>query len=106
MTDKIFLQTTCATIEEAERIARHLVDRRLAACASISAPVRSIYRWRGAVEDAQEYVLTVKTRRDLFERVAAAIRTVHSYETPELIALPVVAGSAEYLEWMDRELAP
>jgi periplasmic divalent cation tolerance protein len=106
MTDKIFLQTTCATIEEAERIARHLVDRRLAACASISAPVRSIYRWRGAVEDAQEYVLTVKTRRDLFERVGAAIRTVHSYETPELIALPVVAGSAEYLEWMDRELAP
>ena len=106
MTDKIFLQTTCATLEEAERIARHLVDRRLAACASISAPVRSIYRWRGAVEDAQEYVLTVKTRRDLFERVAAAIRTVHSYETPELIALPVVAGSAEYLEWMDRELAP
>jgi periplasmic divalent cation tolerance protein len=106
MTDKIFLQTTCATPEEAERIARHLVDQRLAACCGISTPVKSIYRWRGAVEDAQEYVLTVKTRRDLFDRVSAAIRTLHSYEVPELIAMPVVAGSAEYLEWMDRELAP
>jgi periplasmic divalent cation tolerance protein len=82
------------------------VELRLAACASISPPVRSIYRWRGAVEDAQECVLTVKTRRDLFEQVTAAIRALHSYETPELIALPVVAGSADYLDWLDRELAP
>lgn len=106
MTDKIFVQTTCSSAEEAEKVARHILDRRLAACATISAPVRSIYHWRGAVEDALEYVVTFKTRRDLFDRLSADLRAVHSYETPEIVALPVVAASPEYLEWMDRELAP
>jgi periplasmic divalent cation tolerance protein len=104
MTDKILVFTTCSSPEEAERITRKLVEARLAACVSASAPVRSIYRWQGAIEEAQEVALTIKTRRSLFAQVQAAIKSVHSYTTAEIIAVGVVEGSADYMDWMDREL--
>lgn len=105
MTDKIVVLTTCGSAEEAAALARRLVELRLAACVSVLAGVRSVYRWKGAIEDSGEWLLLIKSRRDLFERLRAEIRSQHSYEVPEVLALPVGAGSAEYLAWMDSELA-
>jgi periplasmic divalent cation tolerance protein len=106
MTDKIVVLTTCDSEEQAERIARSLLEKRLAACVNILPKARSIYRWKGAVEEAQELVLLIKSRRDIFEPLRAELSKIHSYEVPEVIALPIVDGSAEYLAWIDRELAP
>lgn len=106
MTDKIVVFTTCASVEDARRIAAHLVDVRLAACVAINPRLTSIYRWQGAVDEAQECGLTIKTRRDLFPLLAAEIRKLHTYEVPELIAVPIVDGLVPYLEWMDSALLP
>ncbi len=86
--------------DEAERIARTLVDERLVACANIIGPVRSIYRWRGKVEDAREYLIMIKTRSSLARQVGRLVRKVHSYEVPEVIALTIAAGSKPYLDWI------
>ncbi len=104
MTDKIVILTTCDTPEEAERIARALVEAHLAACVNVVAGARSFYRWKGAVEEAAEWLLLIKSSRELFESVRTEIAKQHSYELPELIALQVVEGSDEYLEWMTKEL--
>jgi periplasmic divalent cation tolerance protein len=104
MTDKIVVLNTCASAEEAERLARSLVDRRLAACVTVITPVRSFYRWNGAVTDAVEWLLVIKTSRPLFAGLRAALESAHSYEVPEILALPVIEGSANYLSWIDGEL--
>ena len=100
MTDKIIVFSTCGSAEEAQRIARGLVDARAAACVSIVSGMRSIYRWKGAVEDASEWLLVIKTARSCFDRVKTELRRLHSYEVPELVALPVVDGLEEYLSWI------
>ena len=105
MTDKIVVLATCESDEEARRIARDLVTRRLAACVNLIPKVRSIYHWKGAVEEGEETLLMIKSARPLFDQLRAAIAHLHSYEVPEMIALPIVDGSAAYLDWMDRELA-
>jgi periplasmic divalent cation tolerance protein len=105
MTDKIVVLTTCDSEDEAERIARVLVEKRVAACVNILPNARSIYRWKGAIERAQEFVMLIKTRRDAFESLRAELSKIHSYEIPEIIALPVVDGSEAYLGWIDRELS-
>ncbi len=105
MSDKIVVLSTCGSAEEAASIARALVERRLAACVNIVPGVRSVYRWKGAVEEAGEWLLIVKSSQALFERLEEELRKMHSYETPEIVALPVVAGSASYLEWLSAELA-
>jgi len=104
MTDKIVVLNTCASAEEAERLARSLVDQRLAACVTVITPVRSFYRWQGAVADAAEWLLVIKTSRPLFARLRAALESTHSYEVPEILALPVIEGSTNYLSWIDSEL--
>ena len=96
--------TTTETKEQAMAIARHLVEKKLAACVQIYGPMESIYRWKGEIEMAREFLCLVKTREDLFPQVEAAIKKLHSYETPEIIAVPIVRGSAEYLTWLDDEL--
>jgi periplasmic divalent cation tolerance protein len=103
MTDKIVVFSTCSSEEEAANIARALVEARLAACVNIIPQIRSIYHWQGAIEDDTEWLLVIKTRRDLFEQLAAKLRTVHSYEVPEAIALSIVDGLPDYLAWIDRE---
>jgi periplasmic divalent cation tolerance protein len=105
MTDKIVVLTTCESEDEAGRIARSLVEKRVAACVNILPNARSVYRWKGSVENAQEFVLLIKTRRDIFDALRAELSKIHSYEVPEVIALPVVDGSESYLSWIDRELA-
>jgi len=109
MTDKIVVLSTCGNEIEAQRIARHLIEKRVAACVNITSNVRSIYRWKDAegkevIEDASEFLLIIKSRRDLFPQVRAEIALVHSYQVPEIIALPVVDGNDAYLAWLDREL--
>jgi periplasmic divalent cation tolerance protein len=104
MTDKIIVLTTCSSAEEAEKIARALVSKKLAACVNMLPAVRSIYRWQGAIEDAQETQLVIKTSRGLFDEVRAEIEKLHSYEVPEAIAIPIVDGSEAYLNWLNREL--
>lgn len=104
MTDKIVVFSTCESAEEAAKVARQLVEARLAACVNVVPSVRSIYRWRGQIEDAGECLLVIKSRRDLFPRLREAIAGMHSYEVPEVLALPVVDGSDSYLAWLDREL--
>src|ERR1700722_8104431 len=105
MTDKIVVLTTCASDEEAARIARAVVEKRLAACVSVMPAVRSFYRWKGVIEDDQESLMVIKSSRALFDQLRVEIEKLHSYELPEVIAVPIVDGSEGYLEWLDRELA-
>lgn len=105
MTDKRIVLTTAGSEEEARKIARHLVEKRAAACVSIIAKVESIYCWQGKIEEAQEWLLMVKTTAAAFDRVRAAIAEVHSYELAECICLAVEDGSAKYLEWIGESVA-
>lgn len=103
----VFIQvmTTTETKEEAEAIARHLVEEKLAACVQITDAVESTYFWKGNLECSREYQCLIKTREDLFTRVETAIKKLHSYETPEIIAVPIVKGSDDYFKWMNQSLA-
>ncbi len=103
MPTHIQVVTTTALRDEAERIARELVEARLAACAQIVGPILSTYRWQGKIETGEEWQCWAKTRGELFARVEDAIRRIHRYEVPEILAVPVVAGSASYLAWLDTE---
>jgi periplasmic divalent cation tolerance protein len=104
MTDQIVVLNTCSSEEEAERLARLLVERRLAACVSVVPGARSFYRWQGAIESANEWLLVIKSSRALFSSLATAIEQEHSYDVPEVLALPVVEGSANYLNWLSGSL--
>jgi len=103
MTDKIVVMTTCDSEMLAEQLARHLLEHRFAACVNILPKARSIYRWQEKIEDASEWVLLIKSRRDLFAALRAEIQRLHTYEIPEVIALPVVDGSEAYLGWLDGQ---
>jgi periplasmic divalent cation tolerance protein len=103
LTDKIVVLVTCGSAKEARRIARTLVEKRLAACGNIlEAPVRSIYRWKGKVETAKEYLLLIKTSCKRFAALQDEVKRMHSYDVPEIIALPIAAGSRDYLKWISE----
>ncbi len=104
MTDKKLVLTTAGSQQEAQQIARTLIDGRLAACVNIIPQIQSIYRWQGKVEDAQEWLLLIKTTDQAFERVRDAIGELHSYELPECISLSVEDGSAAYLNWISESV--
>jgi len=99
-TEAILIQCTASSREEARAIGRTLLEAKLAACVSIVGKAESHYWWRGALEQASETVLLVKTTRERFDEVRRTILEHHSYEVPEIIALPVVAGHEPYLEWL------
>jgi periplasmic divalent cation tolerance protein len=103
---KSYIQVTTATEtkEQADNIAQYLVETKLAACVQIIGPINSIYRWKGKVENTQEWLCLIKTKDDLYNKVEAAIKSQHPYETPEIIAMPIVKGSKEYLNWIDDAL--
>ncbi|MDJ0768013.1 MAG: divalent-cation tolerance protein CutA [Ilumatobacter sp.] len=102
MAEHIEVQVTCDDGAEADRIADHLVEQRLAACVQ-QVPIRSTYRWQGAVERDDEVLLLVKTRRALVDQVEAVVADLHSYDLPAVTAVDIVGGSAEYLAWIDAE---
>ena len=104
MTDKILVLTTTGSKDEARKIGRALVERRLAACVNVVAPVHSIYRWEGKIEEAEEWLLLAKTTRAAFERVREAILDLHSYEVPECISVSIDDGSAGYLGWISQSV--
>ena len=106
MTDSIVILSTCESAEEGERIARALLADRLAACVNVLPGVRSFYRWKGRVEDSAECLLVIKSSRPLFGALRAAIEKAHSYEVPEVIALPIVDGAPNYLNWIHESLQP
>lgn len=103
--EKFVVLVTCGSSKEADRLAEALVEKRLAACVNIlQTPVKSIYRWKGRVETAKEFLLLIKTSRANFLALSRQIEKLHSYDTPEIIALPITAGSPEYLRWLDQSL--
>jgi periplasmic divalent cation tolerance protein len=104
MTDLVQVLTTTGSEEEAGRIAEVLVERRLAACVQVVGPIVSRYRWQGTIEAEREWQCLAKTTRGAYEAVEAAIREVHSYDEPEIIATPIVAGSAGYLGWVEENV--
>ncbi|PZT74969.1 MULTISPECIES: divalent-cation tolerance protein CutA [unclassified Streptomyces] len=98
--------TTTDSEEKARELARRLVEARLAACVQISAPVTSVYRWQNAIEATEEWQLFCKTTAERYEELEARLIEAHDYDTPEIIALPVLRGSAGYLGWVAAETAP
>jgi len=109
MTEKIVILSTCSSEAEAQKLARMLVERELSACVNVIGGgvlggVRSFYRWQGKIESSVEWLLLIKTNRERFAAVRAAIEEAHSYEVPEIIALPIVEGAPAYLSWMDENL--
>jgi periplasmic divalent cation tolerance protein len=100
MSDCIVCLVTVGSQSEGERIAEALVAEQLAGCVNILGPVRSVYRWEGAVQRDEEFLLIIKTRAELFTRLAVRVQALHSYRTPEVIALSITAGSTAYLDWL------
>jgi periplasmic divalent cation tolerance protein len=103
LTDKFVVLVTCSTAAEAQRIARAVVNARLAACVNIlPGVVQSIYRWKGKVESARERLLLIKTSRNRLAKLQSAVERLHSYDVPEFIAIPIAAGSPAYLSWIEE----
>ena len=99
--EAVVVLITMATREEAEKIACRLVEDRLAACVNIVPRVRSLFSWEGKLSQSDEVLLVVKSRRARFRELVNAVKTLHSYSVPEIIALPILEGSAGYLQWID-----
>jgi periplasmic divalent cation tolerance protein len=102
MTDFIVVLVSVGSAEEGGRIAEALVREQLAACVNLVGPIRSIYTWKGEVQRDDERLLIIKTRAALFDDIERRVRALHSYDTPEVIALPISAGSRPYLDWMQK----
>jgi len=103
MTDYIVVFVTAAKEEEAALIGHTIVGERLAACVNIIRSIRSIYRWQGRIEDEQEVLLIIKTKRILFENLKKRVKELHSYSVPEIVAIPLVGGDEQYLNWIGQE---
>lgn len=104
MTEFIQVVTTTEKKEDAQKIAKSLLEKRLAGCVQIIGPITSTYWWKGNIETAEEWFCVIKCRVDLYEALEKAIREVHTYEVPEILAMPVIAGNKSYLEWLNGEL--
>ncbi len=100
--DNIVVFITAANEEEAASIAHALVEGRLAACVNMVRGIRSIYQWQGKMEDETEVLMIVKTRRELFGALSERVKKLHSYSVPEIIAFPIIEGSADYLKWLNE----
>ena len=100
----IVVYVTVGSPEEGDRLARALVEERLAACVNRIRPVQSVYRWQGKVEQSEEELLIIKTNERLFERLKKRVEELHSYSVPEIIALPILKGNESYLQWLSEQL--
>lgn len=104
MAEYIQVSMTVEKKEDAQRIGREAVESRLAACVQISGPITSLYWWKGRIEEAEEWLCLLKTEMRLFEELVSKLRALHPYEVPEIVAVPLAAGSADYLRWIDQEV--
>jgi periplasmic divalent cation tolerance protein len=102
MSEFLQITTTTDTEELAIRIAEKLLEKKIAACVQVSGPITSIYEWKGKIENAREWYCVIKTRKNLYQKVEVAIKTLHPYEVPEIIALPILEGYKGYLDWMTQ----
>ena len=100
----IVILITTKDKKEAEKIARGLLEAKLIACANIIDGVRSLFWWQGKIDSSQEVLLILKTKKTLFKKVEKKVKSLHSYETPEIIALPLIAGSQDYLKWINSSV--
>ncbi len=101
--EPVLLYTTYPSVVEAGRAGRKLVEARLAACVNVIPGMHSVYRWQGKIEEADEAVMIIKTRTSLAEKVTAAVKADHAYDTPALLVLPILGGSEPYIEWIMEE---
>ena len=106
MSEFLQIVTTTGSRDDADRLARALVERRLAGCVQVVGPISSTYWWQGELETAEEYLCLVKSSRDAYPALEAAIRELHPYDVPEILAHAVVAGSQGYLDWLAGDLRP
>jgi periplasmic divalent cation tolerance protein len=104
VTDKVVVFVTTASRDEGRKIARHLVENRLAACVNITQSIQSVYRWEGKMAEDEEFLLIIKSVKELFPEIRTEISKLHSYQTPEIICLPVVEGSPNYLQWISESV--
>jgi periplasmic divalent cation tolerance protein len=106
MAEYIQLFTTTERRDDAEMISREVVEKRLAACAQVLGPITSTYWWKEEIEKTEEWLCIMKSRSDLFKELEEAIKSIHPYEVPEIVAAPIVLGSHSYLEWLGQEIKP
>jgi len=97
--------TTVAKRSDAERIAKALSDKKLSACSQIIGPITSVYKWKGKVEKSKEWLCLSKSKKNNYKKIEKAIKEIHPYELPEIIAVPIIEASREYLAWMRKEIA-
>ncbi len=105
MTDKIVVLVTGGNVRECRRIARLLLDKRLAACANLVPQVRSLYHWKGKIADEKECLMILKSTRELFPALRTEVEKLHSYSVPEVIALPIIDGAPNYLNWIAESVS-
>ncbi len=104
MKNYLLVQTTLSEREDALRVAKFITEAKLTACAQIDGPILSVYWWKGKLESEEEWRCTFKTKRSLYPELEVKIKEVHPYETPEIIAIPIIDGSSDYLKWIDDEV--
>jgi periplasmic divalent cation tolerance protein len=100
----IVVLVTASDMEEAEKIVKTVLDERLIACANIIGPVYSFFWWQGRIDTAQEHLILMKTKRDLFNKLSERVKALHSYQIPEIIAVPIIEGFEPYMEWLKAVL--
>ena len=103
MTNYMVIFITTSSIDEAKNLGRTLVEEKLVACSNILSPVHSIYQWKGELCEGEEALLVLKTKRELFRQIELRVRELHSYDVPEIIAMPIIEGSEDYLSWVESE---
>jgi periplasmic divalent cation tolerance protein len=106
MSPYVVVIVTVANREEAVKIVRSLLEERLIACANIVGPISSMFRWEGKIDEANEFLVLMKSHENHFERLSERIMEIHSYEVPEILALPIIKGSPPYLKWLSNSLQP
>jgi periplasmic divalent cation tolerance protein len=104
MSGYIQVFTTTGKKQDAEKIAKTLVEKRLAGCVQILGPIASIYQWKGSVETSEEWLCFIKSKKRLFNELEKVVKELHPYETPEIVAIPISVGSRDYLEWLRNEI--
>ena len=103
MTNYIVIYITTGSVNEAKKIGRKLVEEKLVACSNVISPIRSIYSWQGKICDDKEALMVLKTKKKLFNQIVKRVEKLHSYDVPEIIALPIIEGSSKYLSWINEE---